>query len=161
MTRGQPTFAFGAATAIHATQRVEEIERRKIPANAGLSRTDIESLPLSRWRCSHYIQQPIAWRCLKYFVGYAGWRYGNWVSGFYRSAPDPRECLAYYSRVFELVVISVHEASAHALGGWARERHQTILGSLQGCQSRRQTGISSGNSSKGLQQSEKRCLQLC
>ena len=48
MARGQPTFAFGAATAIHATQRVEEIGRRKIPANPGLNRTDIESLPLSR-----------------------------------------------------------------------------------------------------------------
>ena len=58
---------------------------------------------------------------MKYFVGCAGWRYGNWVGGFYRSAPDPRDCLAYYSRVFDLVVISVQEASAHALGGWARE----------------------------------------
>lgn len=58
---------------------------------------------------------------MKYFVGCAGWRYGNWVSGFYRLAPDPRDCLAYYSRVFDLVVISVQEASEHALGGWARE----------------------------------------
>jgi uncharacterized protein YecE (DUF72 family) len=58
---------------------------------------------------------------LEIFVGCAGWKYGNWVSGFYRSAPDPRDCLAYYSRVFDLVVISVQKASAHALGGWARE----------------------------------------
>jgi hypothetical protein len=58
---------------------------------------------------------------LKYFVGCAGWRYGNWVSGFYRSALDPRDCLAYYSRVFDLVAISVQAASTHALGGWARE----------------------------------------
>jgi uncharacterized protein YecE (DUF72 family) len=58
---------------------------------------------------------------LKYFVGCAGWRYGNWVSGFYRSALDPRDCLAYYSMIFDLVAISVEAASAYALGGWARE----------------------------------------
>gem|GEM_PF-3762076 len=58
---------------------------------------------------------------MKYFVGCAGWRYGNWVSGFYRSALDSRDCLAYYLRVFDLVAISVQVANTHALGGWARE----------------------------------------
>jgi uncharacterized protein YecE (DUF72 family) len=58
---------------------------------------------------------------LKYFFGCAGWRYGNWVSGFYPSELDPSDCLGYYSRVFDLVEVSVQAASAHALGGWARE----------------------------------------
>lgn len=38
-------FRCGYCYSCHA--RVEEIERKKIPANAGLNRTDIESLSLS------------------------------------------------------------------------------------------------------------------
>jgi len=64
---------------------------------------------------------PRACRCLKYFVGCAGWRYGNWVSGFYPATLDSRDYLAYYSRVFDFVQVTVSSAYKHVLGRWAQE----------------------------------------
>jgi len=57
----------------------------------------------------------------KYFVGCSGWRYGSWVSGFYPSTLGPQDCLAYYSRVFDLASVSVLAAQSHALRRWAEE----------------------------------------
>jgi DNA polymerase IV (archaeal DinB-like DNA polymerase) len=66
--------------------------------------------------------KPRAWRCyLKYFVGCAGWRYGSWVTGFYPATLDPRDYLAYYSRVFNLAQVSMSSTYKHLLGRWAEE----------------------------------------
>ncbi len=65
--------------------------------------------------------KPRAWRCLKYFVGCAGWRYGSLVTGFYPATLDPKDYLAYYSRVFDLAQVSMSSSYKHALGRWAEE----------------------------------------
>lgn len=57
----------------------------------------------------------------KYFVGCSGWRYGSWVSCFYPNTLGPQDYLAYYSRVFDLVSVSVQATQSRALKRWAQE----------------------------------------
>jgi len=56
---------------------------------------------------------------LKYFVGYAGLRYGSPVSGSYADALGPQDGLSYYSSVFDHAAVSVHSLQSHAEKKWA------------------------------------------
>ena len=40
---------------------------------------------------------------MKYYVGCRGWRDESWSEGFYPPTLDPKDYLAYYSKVFDLV----------------------------------------------------------